>query len=468
MENGENGALDDWQGRIHPEDKQQALKEVYNALDAAVSSFDIQYRVRHHNGHWVWVWDRGRIVRDRQGIATRIVGHIADITAQKNAEEALKEADQRKDKFLATLSHELRNPLAPIRNALNVMRLRGFSTPELQDGWNMIDRQVSHMARLIDDLLDITRISLNRMDLRCRRMDLAEAIRAAVEASAPLFEQLQHRLALSVGPAVYVHGDLVRLTQVFTNLLNNGAKYTPRGGQVDLTLETVKDDAVVRIKDTGQGISLQDLPRIFQMFYQDANPRPYSHDGLGIGLSLVARIAELHGGSVEAFSGGLNEGSEFVVRIPLMKDPDSAEEEPEPVFAPGSALSAHRILVADDNADSAGSLAMLLELQGYDVRTASDGLEAVQIASQFVPDAILLDIGMPSRNGYDAAQRIREQPWGKDILLIAQTGWGQERDRQRSRDAGFDAHLTKPLDFVVLMKLLGSPTELSVPPRNFE
>jgi CheY-like chemotaxis protein len=183
---------------------------------------------------------------------------------------------------------------------------------------------------------------------------------------------------------------------------------------------------------------------------------------------LVARIAELHGGTVEAFSAGLNEGSEFVVRIPLMRDPDSAEEEPEPVFAPATSVSAHRILVADDNADSAGSLAMLLELQGYDVRTASDGLEAFQIASQFVPDAILLDIGMPSMNGYDAAQRIREQPWGKDILLIAQTGWGQERDRQRSRDAGFDAHLTKPLDFVVLMKLLGSPTELSVPPRNFE
>jgi PAS domain S-box-containing protein len=453
-----NGVPEWWQSLIHPDDIPRGWSEALSALNKGNLSFGVEYRVRHHDGHWVWVWDRGRIVRNEQGQAVRVVGHITDITSQKNAEDALKEADQRKDEFLATLSHELRNPLAPIRNALSVMRLRGFSSSQLSESWDMIDRQVGHLGRLIDDLLDTTRISLNRMDLQRSQIDLADAVRAAVEASAPLFDQLDHRLTLAVQESVYVDGDLVRLTQVFTNLLNNGAKFTPKGGQIWLSLERDGNHAVVRIKDTGKGIAPQELSQIFRMFYQHSDCPQYSKDGLGIGLSLVSRIVGLHGGTVEADSPGPNEGSEFVVRIPVAeaKAEQQAETIPDPI---SQTRVIHRILVADDNADSAESLAMLLELQGYEVRIVSDGLEAVRVASEFTPDAILLDIGMPVLDGYGAARRIREQPFAKDVLIIAQTGWGQERDRQRSEEGGFDAHLTKPLNLAVLMKLLGSSSE---------
>lgn len=446
-----------WKSRVHPDDLFQGWSEAQAALATTASSFDAQYRVRHRNGHWVWVWDRGFIVRDGKGRAVRVVGHITDVTAQKNAEDALKQADRRKNEFLATLSHELRNPLAPIRNALNVIRLGGYSTAELRDGWNMIDRQVGHLGRLIDDLLDITRISRNRLNLQRSKLDLSEAIGSAVESNTPLFEQLQHNLTIAVPGPVYVHGDLVRLTQVFTNLLNNSAKYTPKGGRISLSLECEGGAAVVRIRDSGVGIGPDKLQSIFQLFYRDTEHRLYSQDGLGIGLSLVARIVELHGGTVEANSAGPNQGSEFVVRLPIMPEGgEPAEEHPKVITQPTKVLEIHRVLVADDNTDSAQSLAMLLELRGYEVQTVSDGLEAVRVASQFIPDAILLDIGMPHLNGYDAARRIREHSWGKDALIIAQTGWGQERDLQHSRRAGFDAHLTKPIDFSVLMRIFGA------------
>jgi PAS domain S-box-containing protein len=451
-----------WRTRIHPEDVQGPWQDAVSAINTEAPSFDVQYRIRHRGGQWIWVWDRGRIVRNNQGHAVRVVGHVTDISAQKNAQDALKEADQRKDEFLATLSHELRNPLAPIRNALDIVRMKSGPLSDLQPSWDVIDRQVTHLSRLIDDLLDVSRISRNKLEMRKSRMDLTEAVKAAIEASSPVLEQHAHQLTVSLNGPVYVDGDLIRLTQVFTNLLNNSAKYTPNGGQVRLTLDREGDSVLVCIRDTGRGISPDNLQHLFKMFYQASDSAPYSHDGFGIGLTLVARIVELHGGSVKAHSAGLNAGSEFTVRLPIGTEASDSGPGTESVVAgAGGSSRNRRVLVADDNVDSAETLAVLLRLQGYAVATAHDGTEALEVASQFQPDAVLLDIGMPALNGYEVARTIRQQDWGKDILIVAQTGWGQDGDRDRSKQAGFDAHLTKPLDLAVLMKLLASAMPLA-------
>jgi CheY-like chemotaxis protein len=311
------------------------------------------------------------------------------------------------------------------------------------------------LTRLVDDLLDVSRISRNKLEMRKAGMDLNEAVHAALEAARPLLDHNAHRLTVSLpSRAVPVQGDLIRLTQVFTNLLNNSAKYTPKGGQVSLTVQTEGDFVSVRVKDTGQGIQSDNLPQLFQMFYRGSDFASYTGDGFGIGLTLAARIVELHGGWVEAYSSGPNAGSEFTVRLPIDMTAPDTKPMGEAAKTENGAGAIRRVLVADDNVDSADSLAMLLHLQGYEVKTAHDGPDALQAALNFIPDAVLLDIGMPGMNGYDVASRIREQPWGHRVLLIAQTGWGQERDRDASRNAGFDAHLTKPLDYNVLMELL--------------
>ena len=444
-----------WQSRIHPDDVERGWKGARSALDIAAPAFDVQYRVRHHYGHWIWVWDRGRIVRDGNGRATRVVGHVTDINAQKEAEEALRQADDRKNEFLATLSHELRNPLAPIRNAVNLLRVDGASETELQKGREIIDRQVDHLSRILNDLLDINRITRNKVELQMAPMDLTEAIQPAIEASNGTFAHHGPTLHVSVPESIHVRGDSIRLTQVFTNLLNNSAQYTPAGGQVWLSTEVDGECAVIRVRDTGKGIARERLPHIFQMFYQEVDAPPYAHEGLGIGLTLASRIVELHGGSIQATSAGLNAGSEFIVRLPALLDRARPHRSEQSLATNGKGPSTlRRVLIADDNEDCADSLAILLRLKGYDVRTASDGPQAIQVAAQFRPEAVLLDIGMPTMNGYDVARMIREEPWGKHLLMIAQTGWGQARDRQRSQEAGFDAHLTKPVDFATLMGLL--------------
>lgn len=444
-----------WQDRIHPDDLQTGWKELWADLRSGSAAFDAQYRVRRHDGSWLWVWDRGRIVRDRAGQAVRVVGHITDISAQKIAEDALKEADQRKDEFLATLSHELRNPLAPIRNALKALRTPGVPEAGLQKSLEIIERQVAHLTRLVDDLLDVSRISRNKFELRKSAMDLTTALSAAIEASAPLLEQSGLSLTVELPPPpIPVDGDLVRLTQAFTNLLNNSAKYTPRGGQVWLAAEIGPDCALVRVADTGHGIASDNLQRVFQMFYQgDIQPR--SNEGFGIGLTLVAWIVEMHGGSIEARSEGPDTGSEFIVRLPVSRGSEKTSAEQKSGSPAGKdPAPALRVLVADDNEDSAESLGALLRLEGYEVQTVYDGLKAIEAASKFLPEVVLLDIGMPGMNGYEAARKIRALSWGKNILIIAQTGWGQEWDRWLSQEAGFDAHLTKPVDHDVLMRML--------------
>ena len=367
----------------------------------------------------------------------------------------LKEASLRKDEFLAMLAHELRNPLAPIRSAVKVLHLKGSRVPEARWSLEIIERQVQHLTRLVDDLLDISRITRNKLVLQTSRIELAEVITGAAESSRPIIEQYGHELTVSLpSQPVYVDGDAVRLSQVFQNLLNNAAKYTERGGRIWLTAEGHGDGVVVRVRDTGVGIPRDTLPRLFEMFYQADRSLERGQSGLGVGLALVRRLVEAHGGSVEARSEGLGKGSEFVVHLPVVTEP-AAVVVPRTVSGEQT-VTGLRILVADDNRDSADLFAMFLALMGNDVRTAYDGVAAVEEAERFTPHAVLLDIGMPRLNGEDACRRMRATPSGKHALLIAVTGWDHEEHRRRILDAGFDAHLVKPVDPSEVSALLAS------------
>jgi len=394
-------------------------------------------------------------LRDSEG---RVVGasKIArDVTERKQAEEALREADRRKDEFLALLAHELRNPLAPLRNGLQVLRLAADDANMIAKTRDIMDRQLSHMVRLIDDLLDVSRISRNKMELRRSRVLLADVVSSAVETARPAIEAAGHELAVSLPPEpVHLDADLTRLAQVFANLLNNSAKYTERGGHIALTATRNGGQVSVAVQDTGIGIPASALPDIFDMFSQVDRSLERSTGGLGIGLALVKGLVEMHGGTVEAASPGPGKGSRFTVRLPVQEDRvETPPEAPAEAWADSSG-SKRRMLVVDDNRDSATSMAMMLQLMGNEVRTAYDGVEAVEVAEQFRPQVILMDIGMPRLNGYEATRRIREQPWGRGVAIIALTGWGQEVDRVKSKEAGCDGHLVKPVHLPDLEKLL--------------
>jgi PAS domain S-box-containing protein len=366
----------------------------------------------------------------------------------------LREADRRKDEFLATLAHELRNPLAPIRNSLHVLRLTGNNPALLEQARSMMERQLGQMVRLVDDLLDVSRISRGKLELRKERVNLATVVQNAVEMARPLIEASNHELTVSLpGEPVLLDADLTRLSQVISNLLNNAARYTNRGGRIWLTAQQQDGAAVVRVLDTGIGIPADQLPHIFEMFVQVDRSLERSQGGLGIGLTLVRRLVEMHGGRVEARSDGPGKGSEFVLHIPVVRAPARG---PGPFDGnePAAPIARKRILVVDDNKDSAESLGLMLQVMGHEVATAHDGLAGVERAGTFRPDVILLDIGMPRLNGHEAACRIRQQEWGKNVFLIALTGWGQEEDRRRTKEAGFDEHLVKPVDPRDLLKLL--------------
>lgn len=400
-------------------------------------------------------------VRAAEDLAHRAVIAIENATLLA----ALKDADRRKDEFLAMLAHELRNPLAPIRNAVGIFRAKGSPSPELRWAAEVIDRQVHHMTRLVDDLLDVSRITRGKIDLRKQVVDLGTVVNAAVEASRPIIEKWDHRLTVTLPEEpVRLNADPARLAQVLANLLNNSAKYTDQGGEISLAAEVVAGNVVISVRDNGIGIPRQELPRIFEMFTQMDHTIERSEGGLGIGLTLVRRLVELHGGVVEARSEGLNRGSEFIVRLPLSPATGTAAagagDGRETAAAP-----VRRILVVDDNQDAADSLGMLLRMSGNDVRTAHDGLEAVGSAATFRPDVVLLDLGLPKLSGYEVARRIRAQEGGARIVLVALTGWGAEEDRRRSQEAGFDHHMTKPIELDTLQRVLGD-TSSRVPPRS--
>jgi PAS domain S-box-containing protein len=366
---------------------------------------------------------------------------------------ALREADRLKDEFLAMLAHELRNPLAPIRNALHIMRMPGADRGMVGQVREMAERQVQHMARLLDDLLDVSRISRGRIELRKEAVDVAAVVNRSVEALRSLHEERRHELTISLPPGpLRVEADPTRLEQVLTNLLNNAAKYTDPGGRVWLTAERDGAEVVLRVRDTGIGIAPEMLPKVFELFVQAERRLDRSQGGIGIGLTLVKKLVELHGGRVEASSGGPGRGSEFVVRLPAADRPVAGEG--EPARAEAAPLPRRRVLVVDDSPDAADSLALLLGLAGQDVRTAYDGPSALAQAQEFRPEVVFLDIGMPGMDGYEVGQRLRRRPELQGVVLVAVTGWGQEEDRRRSQEAGFQHHLVKPVEPHALDELL--------------
>jgi len=445
---------------LHPDDLDRFLAHV-EALEGAAEgeSRNLEYRMRHRDGSWRWILGRESVLlRDQEGRVVQVMGAAADVSELKRAEHALREADRRKDEYLAILAHELRNPLAPIRNAANILGLPQPS--EAQSKWarELIARQVDQLARLIDDLLDVSRISRGKLVLRKEPTTLAAVLECAGESCAPLIARHRHTMRTHL-PQVPVPliADVVRLAQVFVNLLSNAAKYTPNGGEIDVTAQCEDEGVVVvRVRDNGIGIPPEKLPHLFEMFYQVDSSLERAHGGLGIGLTLVERLLHLHGGTVSASSGGIGRGSEFSVRLPIM---GSFAPQALPTLAqPRAAPTGRRVVVADDNADSAESLALLLSMNGDEVFVAYDGQAALELIAEHAPDVALLDIGMPRLNGYDVARRARTLPAAKATLLIALTGWGQAEDVRRSLDAGFDVHLTKPLDFARLAALLEERT----------
>lgn len=393
------------------------------------------------------------------GVAVCVL--ITDLTAQKHqeqlarahqalraSEEALIEADRRKTEFLAMLAHELRNPLAPISNALRIVRMNPHDVTAVTAASELAERQVGQLVRLVDDLLDVSRISRGKIDLRMTRVELRAIIEQVLTAVRTQCDATELTIAASLpNDPVFVLADPVRMSQVVGNLLSNACKFTPSGGRVDVILTTEEHPPrmVLTVRDSGIGIAPEELPGIFDLFTQVDSSLERSQGGLGIGLTLVRTLVQMHGGTVEAASEGLGRGSTFTVRLPLSVEPTVTRQPP---FRQGWARGAPplRILVVDDNRDSAESLAMLLTLGGHEVLTAHDGISAVDAANSFRPRVILMDIGMPRLNGYQAARTIRAQPGGRDVILIALTGWGQEEDKRRTAEAGFDAHLTKPID----------------------
>ena len=406
----------------------------------------------------------GGFTRDDDAILRQLAHMTAVAYDNARLYEELRENDRRKDEFLAMLAHELRNPLAPIRNSVHVMRLAGNDLATIEESRAMIERQLPQMVRLVDDLLDLSRVGRGLIELRTERVELQTVLRSAIETSRPLMEQAGHELSIEMPPdTAWLIADPTRLAQVFSNLLNNAAKYTEPGGHVWLSARRDGDWLTVSVRDDGAGIPWDMLPRIFDIFTQVDHTMDRAQGGLGIGLTLVKRLVEMHGGCIEAQSGGPGQGSEFVVRLPGAVTPEATE----PVATNNVhavCRTSRRILVVDDNEDAAESLAMMLDILGHQVQIAHDGLEAVQQVSSFNPEVVLMDIGLPLLNGFEAARRIRDLPATRDLVIVALTGWGQEDDRRRSQEAGFDHHLVKPVDPVALQKLLdGEETTCSSP-----
>lgn len=369
--------------------------------------------------------------------------------------EQLSLADRRKDEFLATLAHELRNPMAPIRNVLEILKLKDLRDPQLQWGIGALERQIQQMTHLVDDLMEISRITQGRVELRKQALDLLEIVQNSVEVVRPAIDEAGHRLSIELPEeSIIIDADATRVTQIITNLLTNAAKYTPAGGQVSVQVERQEHEVVLAVRDTGIGIPPQELNNVFQMFSQLTPALERSKGGLGIGLALVRGLVELHGGSISAESAGRGQGSKFVVRLPLSQHNAAQQDSAQPPL--NTARKSRNILIVDDNVDAAESLALTLSMLGDYTHTAHSGLDGLAKAEAFLPEVILLDIGLPDLNGYQVARRLRETSWGKDIFLIAVTGWGQEKDKHLAQQAGFDKHMTKPVDFRELDALLSN------------
>jgi PAS domain S-box-containing protein len=403
------------------------------------------------------------------GTLRYFTGIVRDVTERQRLEQELRqrladlaEADRQKNEFLAMLAHELRNPLAPMRNALHLMRMPGADDAMLTRARDVMERQMHQLVRLVDDLLDVSRIIRGKIELRKEPVDLAVAVARAVETAHPVVEAQGHQLVVSAPERpVWVEGDLVRLSQVIANLLTNAAKYTDKAGRITVKLEGDGGEAVVRVRDTGVGIPPELQPRVFDLFVQGDRTLARSQGGLGIGLTLVKRLVEMHGGGIAVASAGMGQGSEFTVRLPALPDGPGAEAPDEDGRRPAAAAPRSRVLVVDDNVDAAESIAMILRVSGYDVRCVHDGPSVLPAARSYRPGAVVLDIGLPGLSGYDVARGLRGEPEFRRLPLVAVTGYGQEEDRRRSQEAGFDCHLTKPVDPEALLAFVAH----SLPPR---
>jgi PAS domain S-box-containing protein len=441
-----------WFDAVHPEDREPARQAWIEALHAR-KPYEVRVRLWHSASRdFRHIIARALPLLDDAGMIREWVGACTDIHEETEQARALIEADRRKDEFLATLAHELRNPLAPIRNGLHILRLTGKAEGAVASVYQILDRQVNHLVRLVDDLMEVSRISRGHVELRKDQTDVQAVIHTAIETSRPLIDEAGHRLELSM-PAepLRIEADVMRLAQVITNLLNNAAKYTDRGGRILLTARREGSAAVISVRDNGRGISAEMLPRVFDLFTQATPGHDYSRGGLGIGLTLVRNLVDLHDGSVEARSDGPGRGSEFIVRLPLATAARAAAEAASGADGP---FTSRRVLVVDDNRDAADSLGVLLTLLGVETRTAHDGTAALEALDEFEPSVVLLDLAMPVMDGYEVAQRMRQHPHGRHVTLVAVTGWSLDRDRLRSEAYGFDRHLVKPVDLEVLRGLL--------------
>ena len=448
-----------------PEDQHWVMEEFFPQVRIQGHG-EVEVRFRNfRTGEARWMAYKVVTLTDGNGQPTAFATVSQDVTDRRRMEDHLRalasdlsEADRRKNEFLATLAHELRNPLAPISNAVQMLRRRGSADPEaVEAASGLLQRQVAHLARLVDDLLDMSRITRGRIELRREEVDLAVVVKQVVEATRAQFRSMNHELTITMPDgSVMLDADATRLAQILGNLLTNACKFTDRGGRVSLTVERTNGNVEIRVRDNGIGISVEDLPKVFDMFTQLDSSLERSRDGLGIGLTLVKNLVEMHGGSISVRSDGLGTGAEFAVSLPTIVEPSSIEGNGS--TRPVEAATGRRILIVDDNEDGASSLSMLLKFGGHETFIAHDGREALRLVNELRPDVVLLDIGLPGMSGYEVCRAIREVPWGRDIVLVAVTGWGQEDDRVRSREAGFDAHIVKPVDPDVLAKIIAPAT----------
>jgi|CXWL01.1.fsa_nt_gi PAS domain S-box-containing protein len=441
---------------LHPDDE-AAYQAQWSSLAQAGREIELEVRLRRRDGAYRWFITRAVPWFDTDGRLTTWFGVTTDIHDQKELQEQLRLADRRKDEFLATLAHELRNPLAPLHNAVHMLRLTGNDAASVRQVQGIMERQLQQMVRLVNDLLDVSRITRGKLDLRLGRVALDDVIASAVESARPLIAASEHRLTLEIRTAgLELQADRDRLAQVFGNLLNNACKYTERGGEIVLHSERSGDALVLSVRDNGIGIVPEMLGKVFDLFTQVEHSRERSHEGLGIGLTLVRRLVELHGGTVEARSAGPGKGSEFIVRLPIKHEsapgpvPHEGAMAGPPLVSAGAPL---RVLVVDDNRDAADMLAASLVVLGHEVRTVYAAAEALEAARTFRPRLAFLDLGMPGCDGHQLARQIRGEVWGAEVTLVAVTGWGQAEDRRKSREAGFDHHLIKPAELDVVATL---------------
>lgn len=452
-----------WQKVLHPEHVQRVEERLRHCFDAG-EAWEDTFPLRSSNGTYRWFLSRAMPLRDSDGKVERWFGTSTDITEQRETQEELhrlaaklSEADRRKTEFLATLAHELRNPLAPIRTGLEIMKMTKNHPQQIEQVRDTLERQTQQLITLVDDLLDVSRITRGRLQLRKSHVEVKEVLQTAADTVRPLIDERKQELSVALpDEPIYLDADPHRLAQVFSNLLNNAAKYSPEQSLIQVLVKCQANEVAVTVKDAGIGVPADKVDEIFLMFSQVEHPTGKTYAGLGVGLTLVESLVKMHGGSITVSSDGPNLGSEFTVRLPQAADVSAEQSQVTQTAAAQTSRLKARVLVVDDNQAAVDMLSMMVKMLGNDVCTARDGCEALRAAATFLPDVVLMDIGMPNMNGHEAARRIREQPWGKSMMLVALTGWGQDEDKQRTKEAGFDHHLVKPADPSELQRLLAT------------